>query len=322
MNKGMIRRVRACFESGFVAASRLAAIPRVSRRLFEQAPNSKLNRRPAFTLVELLVVITIVATLAALLMPALATAKDRTKTVACANNVRQIGAALNSFLGDNDQWYPYISPGGCGTTGIMWHRRLGPYVGGTNSVAAARLFYCPSNPWKLPTTQTLAGGSPTLYGLNGCIIAGNWNSVSSSGYCPTNNSVDMWSRTKPSDLLYPGTVIITGENPYSNSWTESPYGLILPDGSVGNLPFDWPGYSNYWQTAWLALRCLGNCHPQTMVPHNLSWNSLMGDGHVRLVSKAEMIKEGNTAQNGGFSPLFNSGYFPRAKSYLNCPYPY
>ena len=285
----------------------------------------KPNLIKAFTLIELLVVITIIATLAALLVPALATAKDRANTASCASNVRQIGAALNSFLADHDEWYPYISPDGpvCkGGGGIMWHRQLGPYVGGTNSVKAAQLFYCPSNPWKLPMTTTLTGGSPTLYGLNGCIFPGNWNSWTSSGYCPTNNSTDMWSRTKPTDLLYPGTVMITGESPYSGSWTDSPYGLILPDGSISNLPFDWPGYSNYWQTAWLALRCLGNCHPQAVVPHNLAWNSLMGDVHVELVTKAAMIKEGNAAQNGSFSRLFNSGYFKKATSYLNCPYPF
>ena len=284
------------------------------------SPDSKRCGR-AFTLVELLVVITIIATLAALLIPALSMAKDRANSATCVNNVRQIGAALNSFLDDNNQWYPYISPNGCGVVGFMWHRQLGPYVGGTNNVAAARLFYCPSNPWKLPMTATLAQNSPTLYGLNACIIPGSWNSVSSSGSCPTNNSLDMWSRTKPSDLLYPGTVMLTGESPYSNSWTESPYGLILPDGSISNLPFDWPGYASYWQTDWLALRCLGNCHPQAIVNHNLAWNSLMGDGHVRLVTKMEMVKEGGTAQNGGFSPLFNSGYFRKPSTYLNCPVP-
>ena len=280
--------------------------------------------RNAFTLVELLVVITIVATLAALLLPALKSAKDRSKTVVCANNSRQIGAALNSFLGDNDQLYPYAAPDGpvCRTSaGLKWNQQLAPYVGGMSSIVAARLFYCPSNPWKIPTT-TAGLWQYSLYGLNGCIIPGNWNSWTGSGFCPTNNSRDMWSRTRPSDLLYPGKVMITGEIPYS--WYEAPVGLLLPQMIISNLPFDWPNYSNMWVTATLATGggLLGNNHPQVILNHNVAWNSLMGDGHVRLVTKAEMIKEGNTAQNGGFSPLFNSGYYKQASSSLNCPYPY
>jgi len=196
---------------------------------------------------------------------------------------------------------------------------LGPYVGGLNSLEAARVFYCPSNPWPLPVA-TLAQGSPTTYGMNSCIFPGNWNDGSNSGVCPTNGSLDQYSRVKPTAFMSPGTLMLTGEAPYS--WYGSPYGLILPDGTISNLPFDWPGYSNYWVTASLALRCLGNCHPQCIVPHNLSWNSLMGDGHVQLVSKTAMVAEGSIAQNGGLSPLFNGGFFIKPVTYLTCPWPY
>lgn len=68
-----------------------------------------------FTLVEMLVVITIIATLAALLMPALGNAKDRAKTVKCASNEKQIGATFSSYLNDNNGFYPYIYPQ-CSTT--------------------------------------------------------------------------------------------------------------------------------------------------------------------------------------------------------------
>jgi prepilin-type N-terminal cleavage/methylation domain-containing protein/prepilin-type processing-associated H-X9-DG protein len=66
-----------------------------------------LSRFRGFTLSELLVVIAIVAVLAAMLLPALASAKERSKGAVCMSNLRQVGIAVRSYADDNAGNIPF-----------------------------------------------------------------------------------------------------------------------------------------------------------------------------------------------------------------------
>ena len=78
----------------------------------------------AFTLVELLVVISIIALLVAILLPALNTAREQAKLVSCMSNIRQVGLACITYAADNEGWYPE-NPGQTGYASPNWWRNGG-----------------------------------------------------------------------------------------------------------------------------------------------------------------------------------------------------
>ena len=63
-------------------------------------------RKKAFTLVELIVVISVIALLMAILMPVLVGARQRGKSIVCLSNLRQMVIAANNYVCNNDGYYP------------------------------------------------------------------------------------------------------------------------------------------------------------------------------------------------------------------------
>jgi prepilin-type N-terminal cleavage/methylation domain-containing protein len=103
--------------------------------------------RGAFTLIELLVVIAIIAILAAMLLPALAKAKDRAKAIQCLNNAKQQGLATMLYVGDNNDAYPYgvnVKNDSSWSDPSAWHILLLPYLAG-NTNSGSRVYICPSD---------------------------------------------------------------------------------------------------------------------------------------------------------------------------------
>src|SRR5690242_17964083 len=93
--------------------------------------NHEITIAHAFTMIELLVIIAIIAILAAMLFPALNSARDTAKKAACLNNIRQWGTAITLFAGDNNGLYPEV-PKGSAYSG--WYDYVYPYLNSyTNS---------------------------------------------------------------------------------------------------------------------------------------------------------------------------------------------
>jgi prepilin-type N-terminal cleavage/methylation domain-containing protein/prepilin-type processing-associated H-X9-DG protein len=155
------------------------------------------TERSAFTLIELLAVIVIIAVLASILLPALSQARERSRGIFCLNNTRQLTLAWQVYADDHDGMLPYnlVMKPTSTRTNLNWvnnvmtwdlssdntnpatitEASLGPYAGGVTSI-----YHCPSDQ-ALSATQSLAGWSQRIRSYSMNAMVGNAGPATVSG---------------------------------------------------------------------------------------------------------------------------------------------
>lgn len=181
--------------------------------------------RAAFTLIELLVVVSIIAVLAALLLPAVALAREKSRTTVCLSNLRQTAMAVEAYTSDHDGILPRIKQIGSGGPGNQrhWFEFILPYLNVradrdvlATQVARSVVKGCPA--WRSPGENWRQG-----YGMN--------------GWLELPDPTAMWNRwNSPTN----------GRDLHVDRITHPSQRILLGDSSDWHLTIHMPGWVQSW----------------------------------------------------------------------------
>jgi len=176
-------------------------------------------------LIELLVVIAIIAILAAMLLPALAKAKDQAKATACLNSLRQMSLATRFYAEDNKDHVPPV----INQVGRYWFHQIAPYLGDkayqskpTETLGGVmRIMFCPTTrrPKENPSLGEDWWGTAKL----------SWRVLEAEGSYGMNLWLDNQGEYRgdfPKEKYYaqltiaPGDVPLYGDSVWVGSWPE------------------------------------------------------------------------------------------------------
>ncbi|MDD2708194.1 MAG: prepilin-type N-terminal cleavage/methylation domain-containing protein [Verrucomicrobiae bacterium] len=188
-----------------------------------------LNKCRAFTLVELLVVVGILSLLAALLMPALKSARESAKQAVCMNNLRQIGLTFNQYAADNEgvavlmMHHPGFSPSSSG-----WGNYLYGKLGNVKYLKDYRIAHCPAGP--LTNIQTNQNWVSYTYGCKQRVVTDENSFIPDDTYNASNTAfVNLANVRAPAD--YP--MLVDSLNPANNYQTY--IARITPNSTLGGV---------------------------------------------------------------------------------------